>query len=150
MEALLARAYLRWEGAVDGAVVDQRSPQEANPPQPLRGIPRLSLEPDRNLNPARQQCQTSPGNSFTAEEKTSCGHCAFKKLTNARQLFAEHHVQHPCSTNLRLHQHHARVVGDHLSDHRGILAQGMLCIWCSTAGARSGATMASNFPSFAT
>jgi hypothetical protein len=72
------------------------------------------------------------------------------KLADAGQLFAEHHIQHAGSANLRLHQHHAGVFGNHLSDDGGIAAKLMLLHLPKHGFAISGATMASSLPSLAT
>ncbi len=49
-----------------------------------------------------------------------------EESADAGQLLAEHYIQHSGSANLRLHQHHTWVIGDHLSDDGGIPAKWVL------------------------
>ena len=44
-------------------------------------------------------------------------------LTNSRELFAEHVIQDARPANLGLHQHHAGMIGNDLSDYDGFRAQ---------------------------
>jgi hypothetical protein len=51
---------------------------------------------------------------------------ANKKLTDARQLFTEHHIEYAGPTDLRLHQHHPWVTGNDFSDDDGIASMFVL------------------------
>jgi hypothetical protein len=60
--------------------------------------------------PGKGQCQTAGQFNSHVEENKIHAIIALpqimrspKKLTDARQLFSEHHIQHSGSTNLRLH-----------------------------------------------
>src|ERR1017187_3270364 len=48
------------------------------------------------------------------------------KLTNSWELLAEHDVQNARTADLGLHQHHAGMIGNHLSDHGSFAAQRVL------------------------
>jgi hypothetical protein len=70
----------------------------------------------RGMNPVKHV----DGITSQAEEKNSSDHRKAKKSADARQLFTEHYVQYAGSTDLGLHQHHAWMIGNDLSDDDGV------------------------------